>query len=317
MTQVGLAHNSYLGFGVEAAYNTAATRNKFIEFISESIEFTKKRISSNSLQQRKRLLNRQRDDGNRSTGGSISTESMVNGQLFIWKAAFGGLTSALKAGSTLAYEHIITPAEVLPSHTVEAGRDKGIFVYPGVKFKTLQIAGKKDDAIILSFDLLGSGVEDIIDVPTPVTYPVDNLMWICDDFEFVVDEGEPLAISDFNIKADNQLIETLYRNKIRYDLAEGKPVFTGELSTDFSDTVEYQKFKSGAPASLIITGTGRLIEAEIYEQIKIEIPNLLYNGKTPTVGGAGVIGQKLPFDAYATSTTPEVKVTITSKETAA
>lgn len=316
MTTIATGSRSSLAIGKEATYGTPASVYYLLDINSESLEYKKKSIFSNAISGGRSRLKRHRREGNRSTEGAINIDSTIKGQLLLWEGALGSIAET-QVDATSAYqkEFSFTPGE-LSSYTVVANRVNGIYQYPGLKVKSLQISGSQENPLKLNYTLIGNGVETKLVSAPAFTEALDNFFWVFDDCILTVD-GQELIIEDFSLNVNNTYKENRYKDKIRRDLPFISRELSGSFKMDFEDTTQYEKYVNGAICSIVLTATGRNIEGQTNEKLIIELPFIQYSGKTPNISGKDAIQQELPFDVLADVGDDEMTVKIISTEQAA
>jgi hypothetical protein len=93
---------------------------------------------------------------------------------------------------------------------------------------------------------------------------------------------------------------------------------TGTMTGEFYDSTFYAAFRSKAFASLVLTFAGpTAIATTFFPTIKITLPAIQIRGTSPTVGGADIVDQSIPFVAKYDGTNAPMKIEYTSTETAA
>lgn len=82
----------------------------------------------------------------------------------------------------------------------------------------------------------------------------------------------------------------------RNQLINERPALTGSIDHEFEDLDLYNDFINQTPASLVYTATSDLIpgSASPY-RVQITLPEVVYDGETPTVDGPDLVDQPLAF----------------------
>lgn len=180
------------------------------------------------------------------------------------------------------------------------------FTYVG-KPVSFNLACAMDDAMMLTptWDTLSRTTATAAASPT---YPASAQFF--DYTEIAVTVGgtaEP-------VQGVNVTVETMQQSRGQFGAATrrlhlimDRPTITGELTREFENSDIYNDWISGTEASVIMTATGNLIpsSASAYQAI-ITIPDILYEGSTPNIGGPGVVGNNIPFRGLDNGTDPPI-----------
>lgn len=82
----------------------------------------------------------------------------------------------------------------------------------------------------------------------------------------------------------------------RNQLVTERPSLTGNLDHEFEDLDLYNAFLNQTAAALVYTATGDTIPSSASPYLlSITLPEVVYDGETPTVDGPGLVDQPIPF----------------------
>ncbi|MEW2442786.1 phage tail tube protein [Micromonospora marina] len=92
---------------------------------------------------------------------------------------------------------------------------------------------------------------------------------------------------------------------------------SGTIGADFLDKTTFaDRFAADTPVSLVWEFVGPLIASTYYETFRIRLPQVFFNGDTPTVDGPAEVKGSFPFVAQFDGTNPPVTVEYISTDTA-
>lgn len=109
-----------VGIGVESTFGTGVTPTRWLEFVDESLDWTKVVVQGKGLRVGARMARSARRAFIAAEAkGDMTVECVSKGMGLLWRACLGSSTSTLVSGST--YQQVHTFADVLPSLTVQKG----------------------------------------------------------------------------------------------------------------------------------------------------------------------------------------------------
>jgi hypothetical protein len=299
-----------VGMVAEVTYGTAVTVTRFFEFIDESFDFTRGRMESAALRPGTRIM--RSDDwaaSEKAVGGSLGVELQTKGLGILLKHAFGGVATSQPdaPGNPTVYEHLFTPGD-LPAATVQVGRPDTAgtaqpFTYTGCVVKDWEIS--VDAKGIGQLKLTFVGQDERLDVAlATATYPTSPslLTWVQGAATVA---GGAAKIKKFNLKGTNGLDDDRYflgsalREK---PLENAMREVTGVLEAEFDTTADYDRFRDGTETEIELDFVGPAITGSYNYGLTITV-NARIDGKTPTVGGPGVLQRSVPFKVVDNGTT--------------
>jgi len=312
---IALGSKAYLGWGAETTWGTKVALSKYIPIRNESIRTTQGVIGSTSLRATRGEQIAGYFAGTRSVGGDFETELFVQGMLQLFYHAFGKKTDTVVV-ATKAWKHTFELDESLPTGlTIGVGRDFKEFQYSGCKINQLRLTFRSNEIVSATWSVVGKD-ETTGSVGTP-TFPSNNTVFVTWKGTFKIGTTE-MAISSLEVTLNNNLMTDRYGFKqTLVDLYPQNRTVTGTFTLLDPDETEYAKFLNFTPASLSLSITARQLDAGppiTYEEFNLSLPNVIYTGETPTVGGPGAITQNVPFTAYASDSTQEMTIYIVNNE---
>lgn len=295
----GLA--AQVGVGEESSYGQAASIDRFLEFVSESIVASDERVESAALAAGRRVLRTGRwGPGAKSVEGSLEVELADVGLGVLLKHAIGPAdTDEIEAGE--AYEHTFTPGD-LPDGglTVEVGRPDSTgtvhaFTYSGVQVSEWSLSCSVGEIAQLSLTLNGQDEAETGSVTT-AEYPDLGL------FTFVHGAvelaGEEVYVNSVTVTGNNGLATDRHRigSRVRRKAIEtAMREYTAELDADFTGLDLYNRFVSGEEATLTLTFESHRTIGDTEEPYQLQVrANVRTDGTTPTVSGPEEVRQELP-----------------------
>lgn len=289
--------------GVETVYGTPVATDRGVIFLDETLELTIERIESAGLRRGSRV---QRDDmwgeGARSVTGDINMEVATKGQGRWWHHCLGTVASAQPdaAVNPTVYRHTFTPGKPPVGMTIQVGRpdDNAVvvpFTYHGCKVSSWALEAAVGAFAKLKVSILGEDEDTGAPLAT-VNYPVGarGLTFVQGTLKVATTE---LKVKNFSLQASTPLAEDRYNlgSALREDPKEnGLRTYTGTLSGDFRGLTAYQRFVSGQTALMELLFQGATISGALKHELKVSA-TVRFDGKTPNVGGQGLVQQELPY----------------------
>ena len=295
--------SAQIGIVDEVTYGTPVTVTRFYEFITENLKLEIERIESQALRSGTRVQRSDRwSSGQKSVGGDVELE-LANKSFGLWfKHIFGGVVSAQPdgGGNPTVWEHTFTPGDLPTSFTAQVGRtDVGgttrAFTYHGCKVASWMLESAVGEIAKLTATVLGED-EDTGTALASASYPSTlSLMTFVNGSLSLA--GSAYDVMSFKLEGDNGLAEDRYflgsqlrKNPLEAAMRE----YTGELEAEFNDLTAYNRFVNGTEAALVLLFEGATISTTYKFATQITA-NVRFDGETPEVGGAEIIGQTLPF----------------------
>lgn len=231
--------------------------------------------------------------------------------------ALGAISSAVKGGESIVYQHTITEQETKPSFTIEQVVGENIRRFAGCLVKNIKIKGKAGDVITLSASLLGKSQATASKV-TPAYTTVRSYNWA--DMAFKVGGVQLNEVETFEFEYDSgvELVHTLASsNDPQFTYIKGSTV-KGKIECYLDNTTltEYNKYLSRSNSALDLVLTGDTIGTSSNNQIAINVPKVFYTkGETPIKNDFNLV--TIEFDGvYDPSTAKLLSIVITNLLTA-
>jgi len=288
-SQVGLAQE---GAG---AYGAFVAPTRFLEFLTEGIAPDRPSLTTRGLGDQFVRTTRRRAYI-KTYGGQIEVDFMASGMGILLKNMLGTIVTA----GTGPYTHTATPDGVGlqgSSLTVQVGKpqNNGVVVpfnYTGGKIHTWMLDQQMDQNLKLRMTFDFTNINDVASALAVASYPAANAPLAFLDAAVTLD-GVSSNLRTVQITGTRAMaLDRRYLgNQKLQPIANGEHAVTGQLDKEFEDMTVYNKFISGAVASLVMTHTNG---ASI---LTTTIPAIEYTGANPAIAGSDIVRQTIPFKA--------------------
>lgn len=294
--------NAQFGFAEETFWASGTvTINKFIPFISESLQLSKNVVMTESI--RGSSSKSVHQEGANKVGGDLQIEVQPVGQWTLFKHALGRRFTAGPSGSGF-YHHRILPSGALPEGLrVEVGRDEGgTFTYKGVKVNSLEMSCAVGEPLRATFGLLAKDETASTADPTAATSISSLSPYNYDQANVYVDGlSNAIEVSGFTLNVNNNLAEDKGKLGSKYLAAIPRSGFrevTGSLNVEFDNLYNYNRFINQTEHALQIRFiSDQMAAGTTAHQLDIILPRVVFTGETPNASGPELIYHNLPFIA--------------------
>jgi len=300
---IGVGHNSYLGVAKETTYGVGVAPATFIEYTDESIANTINPITSGALVG-SRFKNSILMSGIIDIGGNFKFEANPDNVGLIIGAALGSETTT-QVGTTTAYDHVITPADSLPSLSIEIGRDVKVSRYAGCVIDGLTFNADINSILSIEAAIKGASENDSVSAAT-ASYS-SKLPYIFTMGTIKIDTVTVAYVKNLSLSLANNLFGDRYvlnGSQERVGLQPQGSQVTGSMELEFTSDgyAQRTKYLNGTAVALqIIFTSTEEIETGYYYTLTIDVPYIKYQKADANVGGPDVIPFSVDFEAYQPS----------------
>lgn len=308
---MAVSDKAQLGAKTESVYGTAATVDKFFDFTTESLKREQTRIESASLRRGRVISSENWALGTVKVAGDVEMELRPKGHAFWLAHAIGvAVTSQPAVGpSPTVYMHTITPAALPQSFTLQIAKPDVSdvaqpFTYSGCRVSDWELSCEVDQFAKLKLSILGRNEATNIALAA-ASYPTANKPYTFVQGTITL-AGAPFDVKTLNLQGANNLTDDRYfLGSVYRKRAEENAMreFTGTFGCEFDGLTNYNRFVSGTEAEVVLLfDTGVAIEDALNYQCKITM-NVRFDGETPSVGGAEIVPQNIPYKVVDNGTT--------------
>lgn len=270
----------YVGYGVESVEGTAVAPTKFLPVASFEFEDTNDFITPDQIRgSRDKFIAMAAPY---AVSGSMEMELIPTDVAELLKSALcvAPSTSSYAGGG---YQHVYTPGSAEPTLTFESSAGNNILVmrYAGVRVNTLEVKAAFGEIVTASFGLEGLGRYKQGSPSSPSYTDVTPFHFSGTDVH--VATGTLLThVKDFTFGVNNNLerIGTLRRTRAWKRMALGMRELTLQMTLDFTDTSEYDRFlnETEFDVDLFLEGQTALSGMGSNKPIlRVELPKVKYN----------------------------------------
>lgn len=304
-----------LGLGEESTYGTYIAPTRFLEFNNENLNYERERIESGGIRAGRRILHRWAQ-GVQRVQGRIVMEAAPQGNALLWKHILGAVSTA----GTNPYTHTLTPGDLSgKSLTMQVGRPDiaGVvrsFSYLGCKIASAELACALNQWAMLTLNVYGAH-EDTSQTLATASYPAGYTPFVFTQGSIQI-AAAAYDVQEFSMTIDNGLainrhfIRSTTPERPKEPLEAQRRAITGTITSDFIDLTAYNRFVNGTEAALVFT-----LNAGASAQLTATL-NVRFDGETPDIGGAELVGQSLPWKAVSgTSDAAAITVAIVNADT--
>lgn len=299
-------HQNHLVIGKETTFNTGVTPS-----VAFPIEMDGG-IVTDPQRQYLELLRSQLAkyygavDGARTHGGNFKTALLhdVIGNIFL--SALGSVSSSVKGGESIVYEHTFTETIDKKSYTSEQKLGDIIRRYTGVIFPSFKIIAEPNGQLMLEFTALGAANASASAVTPSFSseYP-----FVFDDVDIEIDSTSVVSgVRKFELEFRNnaESIHSLGSVDPRNHIIGGSEVdINMELILDATLAAQYTEMLNNATKDLdiIITGSDTIGTSSNYK-LEIGLPKVKYTTGELTFANDSIV--ILPIVASGVSTTGSI-----------
>lgn len=292
-----------LMFGEESTYGTAVTPNRTYEFVNEKLKNDIGRVESKAVRQGQRFMRSDRwAAGKKDVGGDCEFEVANKSFGLLFKHMFGGVATSQpdNVGAPTVYKHTFTPGDLPTSLTGQVGRpDVGgtvrPFTYHGLRISDWELSCAVGEILGLKSTFIGQDEETATALATPA-YPASlGLLTFVQGTLTIGGSGQD--IKSFSLKGASGLKGDRYflGSQLRKQPLEGEMRdCSGKFDAEFESLTAYTRYTAGTEAQIVLLFQGDTIASTYHYEAKVTA-NVRFDGTTPSVDGANIIQQDLPF----------------------
>jgi hypothetical protein len=317
--------DAQIGFAKESTYGTRVVPTRFLEFVEEGMELDAERIESKAVRAGGLVERSDRWVANRKgASGDVEFEVANKGFGMLFENLFGAVSIVTPGGGTTARDHDYTLADTVgKSLTMQIGRPDGggtvnPYDYLGCKIVEGEFSNDVDGLLMFkaSFD-----AQDELDNQSLAAKSYASNVELLSFVGGSVSIGGAAYTAAQKTSVKIARPYKLDRHFIRGSSLKKEPVLnglaqiTGSLDGEFLSKTAYDRFRNGTLAAVELLWEGSIIEAALKFHVKITLPAVRFDGKTPNVKGHDVLEQELPFkalDAGAGAITLQYRTTDTA-----
>lgn len=300
--------------GVEGSYGTAGTLDRSYELLpSEGVKRKNKTITRAGMRggDFASYPGTRRIVIGHDAAGPVVLEVLPTGAGRLLRQIMGGTPVITQVGATIAFEHVyplgpltgksFTAQKVLrePDGTVIQA-----ITQKGCKVTAAEFAINLDQTLRLSLDV--DARQEVTDVAAAAAAYASATI---DPFHFgqgaiTVDGVAVAAVSIASAKIERPSIKVdgfyLGTNGVKDEpREEGRPKFSGSLTTEVLDATLYDLFCEDGGGTLVLEFVGDLIVGASSSTLTIEIPDIHITDGTPAVSTEGTLPGVHPWEADA------------------
>lgn len=232
--------------------------------------------------------------GNINVSGGMTIPLDVNAFGWILAMAFGNPTTTSVSGGK--YQHVFKPGTEQPSISLEKAFSNGeYYVDKGCKISSMGFSFGGDGELTCDVQMLGCN-ETISDEPiseSVTTLELDRL----NNFQAAlkVDNAEVAVATELTLDINFGLDEEGYAigsNGFRTRLNEGLLELSGSMTAFYDDDTYVQKAMNSTITALQVKLTKQ------GNSLQIDLPEVLFPRKSPTIEGSAGIMQNLDYGAF-------------------
>ena len=259
----------YLGLGKETSFGSAAALSKYIAISSEDIQISKERLIQEDVASRQRSKWR---PGTEVVGGGWSWNIHYENIGEVLLALLGKVTTSqpdpINAPNT--YQHVFTPADSLPTYTVEVGIDNVTAKQAvGVAIEGLSLQFSPNELVKADVDIIGRALS-LKALSNPSFPALDPIAFY--EVSSILIGGAAASLIDLEINISNNIVDDAFvlgsRQLDRIEV--GYIEVAGSFSLAFDSTAEFDKFLGDAETSLQIVVEGAVIEGTYKYKLQID-----------------------------------------------
>lgn len=306
----GVGTDVALGFAIETTENTRIAPDTFLEILSESLTHEKEWILSQGLGGG-RAMHRRKTAGMSTAGGSVAVELRTAAMADLLRLCIGGDPAVT---GTDPYTRVFTGGGDLPSATFQKlvphdPTTKQAFDFVGSKVNSWTLSQNPNE--FANFQLEVFSKRCVTDQSAATFAPPASPGLLTFQHATVTTPDDEICFDSFTLTGNNALER---QGKVcsggEFDIRPGgRRTVEGTLSGDFTDMDAYNRYIAGTEGTLTVS-----YSLSASASITIAM-NMAFTGETPTVNGAGVVKQGIPFMALSeTSDADALTVTLVNDE---
>lgn len=318
-----------LGTKDETTYGTAVTVDRFVPFLSESIQPETFRTRTPGLRAGKQLA---RTDevvpGILGYAGSIEVPVESKG-FGVWLArALGAVSSSGPTGGAYQHVGVIDPDACLPSFTMQANRPFApcaatdqAFTWEGCQVSSWELSVSVDEVVKFSAEIIAEdGTTGTALAAASYASSVEPLSWAK---AALTVGGTSVPVTQFSLKCNNNLKTDRHylQNSARRSQAarDDFPEVTVEFEADFSSLTQYNRFvaetAAGTQAAVVFTATGNTaITTGVFPGVSISLPAVDFMDVAVAVEGTEMLMQSITGMVLDNGTDEPISVTYTTAD---
>ena len=339
----GTGLDGQLGFAAETTPGTPVTVSKFVEFDSETLQFTDNWLEPTGIRAGQKYKRDNRvQAATRTVSGAIVMEHATRDMGLLWKQALGSALSAPVLVSGTAYKQIHVPGDFLSKAlTIQVGRPEAAtgtvrpHTYTGCKFTDWEFSVEESAIPTLTFTVDGTD-ESTSTALASASYTAGARVFSFSQATVFKLGGTATTTTGVTSIASGVQVATVVKKLTikgtmpmagdRYgvgnagvkkeQLENGTPMITGSLDAEFNKTEFYDVFKAGTSVPMQVSLIGNQIASTgSFDTLDFVIPAVRFKDMNPSVAGPDIVRATVNFEGYQDATgNPVIQVTLISAD---
>lgn len=316
-----IAHQ--FGFKKEVTWGTPVVVDRFVEFVSESLERQNTIATSNGIRSGQRYPGQGRRVARESAAGTVTFEVATKGFGLFFEQILGATSSVNTVGTV--WTHTFTPGTVLgKSMTIQKGIQKPdgtvqAFTYQGAKVQALDFSVSQDGLLMMAVDFdaqreLDSVALAAASYTTPVIFTYSEGAIHKNDVLVGSVRSVPSVRIANNLDTERFKLGNLGLKE--QQLNQPFDEISGSLDVEFQNITDfYDLFQADTAFELTLLFEGAIIEGAHKFTFKLTVADCRVEGETPKVGGPEYVYQTIPFVGLQHATLPSVEIIYKTTDT--
>jgi hypothetical protein len=312
------------GFKKEVTWATAVTPDRFVEFVSESLERTNVIANSQGIRSGRRFSPGARRIARQTAAGTVTFEVATKGFGLFFEQLLGSTNSVNTVGTV--WTHTFTPGTIFDkSMTIQKGVDivgttAQAFTYPGAKVQAAEFSIDTDGLLMMAVDFVAERELDstalaAASYTTPTVFTYSEGVVKKDNVTVASVRSVPSVRIANNLDVDR--VKMGNTGFISQPINQPFDEISGTLDVEFQNLTDfYDLFQADTAFELELLFEGAVIEGGHKYTFQLTIADCRVEGETPKVGGPEYVYQTIPFVGVDHATLPAVEIVYKTTDTA-